>query len=156
MTRVLFICTQNMLRSPTGEQIYTGRQGVEARSAGISSGAIEVVSEKQLLWADKIFVMEERHHKYFVGPHDVLDDRVRAMIHYAEVLTLNPQMIEPARIDELRAVGLDDGDILELNQVISYFAYANRTVLGLGVITEGDRIGLSPGNQDDPDDWRHA
>ncbi len=90
------------------------------------------------------------------GPHDVLDDRVRAMIHYAEVLTLNPQMIEPARIDELRAVGLDDGDILELNQVISYFAYANRTVLGLGVITEGDRIGLSPGNQDDPDDWRHA
>ncbi len=59
--RILFICTQNMLRSPTGEQIYTGVEGIEARSAGISPDAIEVITVDLLLWADKIFVMEERH-----------------------------------------------------------------------------------------------
>ncbi len=59
--RILFICTQNMLRSPTGEQIYTGVEGIEARSAGISRDAIEAITADLLLWADKIFVMEERH-----------------------------------------------------------------------------------------------
>jgi len=44
---------------------------------------------------------------------------------------------------------------LEINQVTAYFCYANRTVLGLGVNTEGDIIGLSPNNSDDPEDWGH-
>jgi hypothetical protein len=34
--------------------------------------------------------------------------------------------------------------------------YANRTVLGLGVGTAGDIIGLSPGDSGDPDNWSHA
>jgi uncharacterized protein YciW len=55
----------------------------------------------------------------------------------------------------LRKAGLSDGEILEINQVTAYFAYANRTVLGLGISTEGDILGLSPGNSDDPDDWSH-
>ena len=50
----------------------------------------------------------------------------------------------------------DDGEILEINQVAAYFAYANRTVLGLGINTEGDDIGLSPGDSSDPDNWSHA
>jgi uncharacterized protein YciW len=56
----------------------------------------------------------------------------------------------------LREAGLDDGEILEVNQVVSYFAYANRTVLGLGVDTTGDALGLSPGNSESPDDWGHG
>jgi hypothetical protein len=40
--------------------------------------------------------------------------------------------------------------------VVSYFAYANRTVLGLGVNTDGDVLGLSPGDNDDPDNWSHG
>ena len=52
--------------------------------------------------------------------------------------------------------GLDDGEILEINQVTAYFSYANRTVLGLGVATDGDIIGLSPGDSSDPDNWSHA
>jgi uncharacterized protein YciW len=55
----------------------------------------------------------------------------------------------------LRAAGFDDGEVLELNQVTAYFAYANRTVLGLGIDTAGDIIGLSPGDSDDPDNWSH-
>ncbi len=44
----------------------------------------------------------------------------------------------------------------EINQVTAYFAYANRTVLGLGCSTEGDILGLSPGQSDDPDEWSHG
>jgi uncharacterized protein YciW len=58
-------------------------------------------------------------------------------------------------IDDLRSAGFDDGEILELNQVTAYFAYANRTVLGLGIDTDGDIIGLSPGDSGDPDNWSH-
>ena len=37
----------------------------------------------------------------------------------------------------------------------AYFAYANRTVLGLGVNTQGEVLGLSPGDSDDADNWTH-
>ena len=59
-------------------------------------------------------------------------------------------------IKELRNVGFDDGEILELNQVCAYFSYANRTVLGLGCSIDGDIIGLSPNNSEDPNDWSHS
>ena len=59
-------------------------------------------------------------------------------------------------IAAMREAGLDDGEILEINQVTAYFAYANRTVLGLGINTEGDIIGLSPGDTSDPENWSHG
>jgi hypothetical protein len=43
-----------------------------------------------------------------------------------------------------------------VNQVAAYFCYANRTVLGLGVTTEGDIVGLSPNENADPDNWNHT
>jgi uncharacterized protein YciW len=55
----------------------------------------------------------------------------------------------------MRAAGLDDGRILEVNQVVAYFAYANRTVQGLGVTTAGDVLGLSPADSDDAGAWGH-
>jgi hypothetical protein len=42
-----------------------------------------------------------------------------------------------------------------VNQVVAYLAYANRTVLGLGVTTAGDVLGLSPATSDDTDTWTH-
>jgi uncharacterized peroxidase-related enzyme len=58
------------------------------------------------------------------------------MLRYAAVLTRLPSALAESHIAELRANGLDDGQILELNQVTAYFGYANRTVLGLGVRLE--------------------
>jgi uncharacterized peroxidase-related enzyme len=78
-----------------------------------------------------------------------------AALQYAAKLTRTPTQITPEDIGALRAAGFDDGQILEINQVTAYFAYANRTVLGLGINTEGDIIGLSPNNSDDPNDWSH-
>ncbi|MEO7398470.1 MAG: alkylhydroperoxidase [Ilumatobacteraceae bacterium] len=88
---------------------------------------------------------------------DLFDAAQTAALHYAESLTLTPADHE--RIERhvlaMRAAGLDDGQILEINQVASYFNYANRTVIGLGVTLDGDVLGLSPSNSDDPDDWSH-
>jgi uncharacterized peroxidase-related enzyme len=80
-----------------------------------------------------------------------------AALRYAEALTRAPQAADAlrAKVEAMRAAGLDDGRILEVNQVVAYFNYANRTVLGLGVTTDGDILGLSPGNSDNPDDWSH-
>ena len=35
----------------------------------------------------------------------------------------------------------EDGEILEVNQVVAYFNYSNRVLNGLGVTTEGDVVG---------------
>jgi alkylhydroperoxidase family enzyme len=73
-----------------------------------------------------------------------------------EKLTVKQSEMSSQDIEALRAAGFDDGEILEINQVAAYFAYANRTVLGLGINTEGDIVGLSPGDSDDPENWSHA
>lgn len=88
-------------------------------------------------------------------PASVFEDRDLAGLLYAEKLTRNPAAMHRGDVAALRDVGFDDGEILEINQVTAYFAYANRTVLGLGVDTDGDLVGLSPGNAADPDDWSH-
>lgn len=61
MKRVLFICSQNRLRSPTAEQVFSGRPGFEVASAGLNNDAESTVSPELLEWADVIFVMEQMH-----------------------------------------------------------------------------------------------
>ena len=85
-----------------------------------------------------------------------LTNAEKLAMHYAEILTVTPSKLTEKNIIELRDSGYTDGEILEINQVSAYFSYANRTVLGLGCNTDGDIIGLSPGNSDDPDDWGHS
>ncbi|HHI71923.1 MAG TPA: alkylhydroperoxidase [Rhodobacteraceae bacterium] len=84
-----------------------------------------------------------------------ITDAEKMALGYAAMLTLTPARISEKVIEALRSAGLEDGEILEINQVTAYFNYANRTVLGLGCTTDGDIIGLSPNNSDDPDDWTH-
>lgn len=85
-----------------------------------------------------------------------LEKREIAALFYARRLAEYPKEMSSDDIDDLRNAGWEDGEILEINQVVAYFCYANRTVLGLGVTLEGDDIGLSPNNSDDPDDWGHS
>ena len=85
-----------------------------------------------------------------------LENRHKTAMEYARKLTNNPGSIREESIEKLRADGYADGEILEINQVCAYFSYANRTVLGLGCSTKGDILGLSPNNNDDPNDWGHS
>jgi uncharacterized peroxidase-related enzyme len=84
------------------------------------------------------------------------DLREQTILDYARQLTELPGDMRETSIEKMRAAGLDDGEILEVNQVASYFAYVNRTVLGLGVTTEGDTLGLSPGDSVNPNNWQHS
>ena len=85
-----------------------------------------------------------------------LDNRQKTAMEYARQLTRDQGGMREDIIQKLRAAGYSDGEILEINQVSAYFSYANRTVLGLGCSTEGDILGLSPNNNEDPNDWGHS
>ncbi len=85
-----------------------------------------------------------------------LEDAQKQAMKYARTLTEAPWNLVEADVQALRDLGYSDGEVLEINQVSAYFSYANRTVLGLGCSTDGDTIGLSPNNSDNPDDWNHS
>jgi predicted protein tyrosine phosphatase len=61
MTRILFICAKNKLRSPTAEHVFASYPGVETDSAGVNHDAEVPVSAEQLPWADVVVFMETRH-----------------------------------------------------------------------------------------------
>jgi predicted protein tyrosine phosphatase len=58
---VLFICSQNRLRSPTAEQVFATWPGIETSSAGLNHDAENPVTPELLQWADLVFVMERAH-----------------------------------------------------------------------------------------------
>lgn len=74
-------------------------------------------------------------------PEDVFSGGQLAMLRYAEKLTLQPGKIEEADVDAMKSAGVDDGEILEANQIIGYFNYVNRCLNGLGVTLQGDIVG---------------
>ncbi|WP_299440619.1 peroxidase-related enzyme [uncultured Aquimarina sp.] len=86
----------------------------------------------------------------------VFSDQYLEGMGYAKKLTLSHNTITKSDIKNLKKHNLTDGEVLEINQVVSYFNYVNRTVVGLGVNTHGDIIGLSPNNSNDPDSWGHS
>ena len=61
MKRLLFICSQNKLRSPTAEAIFADHPGIEVDSAGLNNDAEVPLSDEQIEWADIIIVMENAH-----------------------------------------------------------------------------------------------
>ena len=89
-------------------------------------------------------------------PGEPFTRREQLGLAYARKLTQVPGQIESADIDDLRNAGFDDGEILEINQVTAYFAYANRTVSGLGVNTAGEVLGQSPETGGDESGWSHS
>jgi len=66
MPRALFVCTANLQRSPTAEDIFKNWKGIwETKSAGIMPAAGRNGLTKALLdWADIVVVMEEHHATY--------------------------------------------------------------------------------------------
>ena len=67
------------------------------------------------------------------GAAQGLDPRLAAICAHAAQLTTRPTEMAEADIDDLRALGLDDLDIVDLNNMVSYYNYINRVVMGLGL-----------------------
>lgn len=82
VTNILFVCSQNKLRSPTAEQIFADYPGIETDSAGTNNDAENPLTSELVGWADMIFVMERTH-------RNKLQKRYRAALKGARVICLD-------------------------------------------------------------------
>jgi predicted protein tyrosine phosphatase len=100
MTRVLFVCSQNRLRSPTAEQVFASWPGIEVASAGLNHDAEVTVTPEMLEWVDVVFVMEKAHRSR-------LSRRFRRHLRNTRVICLDiPDIfdfMEPGLIELLKA-----------------------------------------------------
>ena len=110
---------------------------------------------ERLLKNDKLSAQKIKENLASDSIEEILERRHVSGLVYAEKLSQSPPKSGQSDIKKLKEAGFTDGQILEINQVVSYFNYANRTVLGLGINAKGDILGLSPNESDDPDDWGH-
>jgi predicted protein tyrosine phosphatase len=98
--RLLFICSQNKLRSPTAEAVYLNHPGVEVDSAGLNHDAVVPLSPEQLEWADLILVMEKSHRVR-------LNKRFKKYLSGKRVVVLNIpdeyEYMEPALVEIIKA-----------------------------------------------------
>jgi len=72
---------------------------------------------------------------------ETLEPRLSNIVRYAEKLTSAPEAMTESDLAELRAVGLDDRDILDLALIAGYHNFVNRVALGLGVTSGDDEVG---------------
>jgi predicted protein tyrosine phosphatase len=99
MRHLLFVCSRNRLRSPTAEQVFADRPGVETASAGLDHDAEVPLTPELLAWADTVFVMERPH-------RGRLSRRFRAHLGGKRVVCLDVPdryaYMEPALVELLR------------------------------------------------------
>jgi predicted protein tyrosine phosphatase len=97
---LLFVCTQNRLRSPTAEQVFADWPGVETASAGLGHEAEVPVSPELIAWADLVLVMEPVHRSR-------LSQRFRACLRGKRVVCLGIpdefDFMDPALVRLLQA-----------------------------------------------------
>ena len=65
-----------------------------------------------------------------------LDAKRMAMLTFSVKLTITPGDMTPADAQALRNAGFSDRDILDITEVVAYYAYANRIADGLGIEIE--------------------
>jgi len=100
MKNVLFVCSQNRLRSPTAEQIFSSRKDIEVASAGTNHDADNPLTHELVSWADIIFVMEKAH-------RTKLQRKFKAALKRARVICLDIpddyEFMDPALVRILEA-----------------------------------------------------
>jgi uncharacterized peroxidase-related enzyme len=64
---------------------------------------------------------------------EVADGRLLAIARHAAKLTLHPTEMTAGDLDALRAHGLGDLELVDLNNLVAYYNYINRVVMGLGL-----------------------
>jgi predicted protein tyrosine phosphatase len=79
---LLFVCSQNRLRSPTAEQLFSARPDLEVVSAGTNHDAEQPLTAELVAWADIIFVMEKAHRAK-------LQSRFRSTLRSTRVICLD-------------------------------------------------------------------
>ena len=100
MKKLLFVCSENRLRSPTAEAVFSEYEGVEALSAGTNADAETPVSGDLIQWADVIFVMEKAH-------RNKVSEKFRSLLKEKKLVVLevpdNYEYMQPELIQSLKA-----------------------------------------------------
>jgi predicted protein tyrosine phosphatase len=99
-SHILFVCSQNRLRSPTAEQVFARHPGVECMSAGTNHDADNPLTAELVEWAEIIFVMEKTH-------RDKLTSRFRKYLRNQRIICLDIpddyDYMDPGLVKLLRA-----------------------------------------------------
>ena len=75
-SRVLFVCTANIDRSPTAESLLRGMNGFEVQSAGTWLHARSRITEELIEWADIVFVMERHHGEFLLDLNPSAENKI--------------------------------------------------------------------------------
>ncbi len=78
--KLLFVCSANMLRSPTAEAVFSHYEGIEATSAGTNADAETFVSADLVEWADVVVAMEQHHAQFLQARYGYLLRRKRVAV----------------------------------------------------------------------------
>jgi predicted protein tyrosine phosphatase len=99
MKKLLFVCSQNRLRSPTAESVFSCYEGLEVDSAGLDRSAEVPLCSESIQWADIIFVMEKSHVRK-------LSNNFQPMIKGKRIICLDIpdeyEYMEPALVELLK------------------------------------------------------
>ena len=97
---LLFICSENRLRSPTAEAVFSNYEGVSAIGAGTNSDAETTVSGDLIEWADVVLVMEKSHRNKVAKKYkELLKDKRLLCLEIPD----NYQYMQPELIKLLKA-----------------------------------------------------
>ena len=92
---ILVVCGRNKKRSRTAETIYKNDQRMNIRSAGFSAKSERQIKEKDIVWADIIFVMEQGHDSRILGVYRHLDIPPIEILHIDDVYEyMDDELIE--------------------------------------------------------------
>ena len=108
MKRLLFVCSENRLRSPTAEAVFSEYEGVEAIGAGTNIGAVTPVSGDLIEWADFILVMEKSHRNIISEKYrELLKDKRLIVLDIPDIYNcMQPELIQLLKAKVSRVVRL--------------------------------------------------
>jgi len=99
MKKLLFVCSQNRLRSPTAEAVFSEYEGLTVDSAGLNQEAEIPLSSEAIQQADIIFIMEKTH-------RSKLSKKFQPWLKGKRVICLNIpdeyEYMEPALVELLK------------------------------------------------------
>ena len=99
VTRILFVCTENRLRSAAAEVVFSRYDGIEAIGAGTNPDAATPVSGDLIEWADVVLVMEDIHKRRLTQRFpELLKDKKLGVLGLADIY----DFMEPVLVDLLQ------------------------------------------------------
>lgn len=98
--KVLFVCSANVSRSRTAEELFMNKEELEVKSAGTRWTARKKVSEEIINWADKIFVMEQHHKDHIIKKKPEAEKKI-IVLDIPDIYGRNDPLLIEALLDKL-------------------------------------------------------